>query len=110
MKASLRPGVSRERRIVVDRARTIGFMGEEARTYATPPMILDIEQTCRDLIVEHADAGEDSVGTEVVVRHIAPTLLGTTVDVAVTVISVDGSEVQFEATVSDGLGTVGAGT
>ena len=76
MKASLRPGVSRVSRIVVDRGRTISFMGEEARTYATPSMILDIEQTCRDLIVEHADPGEDSVGTEVVVRHLAPTLLG----------------------------------
>ena len=110
MKASLRPGVSRERRIVVDRVRTIGFMGEEARTYATPSMILDIEQTCRDLIVEHADAGEDSVGTEVVVQHLAPTLLGATVDVTVKVISVDGSKIQFEATVSDGLEAVGAGT
>ena len=36
MKASLRPGVSRVIRIAVDRARTISFMGEEARTYATP--------------------------------------------------------------------------
>jgi predicted thioesterase len=110
MKDSLRPGVSRVSRILVDRARTISFMGEDMRTYATPSMILDIEQTCRDLIVEHADAGEDSVGTEVVVRHLAPTLQGMTVEVTVKVLSVEGRKVQFEATVKDDLEAVGAGT
>ena len=85
-------------------------MGEDMRTYATPSMILDIEQTCRDLIVEHADEGEDSVGTEVVVRHLAPTLLGMTVEVTVTVLSIDGRKVQFEASVKDELEAVGAGT
>ena len=75
-----------------------------------PPMILDIEQTCRDLIVEHADAGEDSVGMEVVVRHLAPTLLGMTVEVTVKVLSVEGRKIQFEASVKDDLEAVGAGT
>jgi predicted thioesterase len=110
MKPSLRPGVTRVCRIVVDRARTISFMGEDMRTYATPSMILDIEQTCRDLIVEHADEGEDSVGTEVVVRHLAPTLMGMTVEVSVKILSIDGRKVQFEASVKDDLEVVGAGT
>ena len=46
MKASLRPGMSRVNRITINRERTIGFMGDEARTYSTPSMILDIEHTC----------------------------------------------------------------
>jgi fluoroacetyl-CoA thioesterase len=50
MKSSLRPGATRVNRILVGRERTIGFMGEEARTYGTPSMILDIEHTCRELI------------------------------------------------------------
>ena len=110
MKESLRPGVSRVIRIAVDRARTISFMGEDMRTYATPSMILDIEQTCRDLIVEHADEGEDPVGTEVVVRHLAPTLMGMTVEVTVKILSIEGRKVQFEASVKDDLEAVGAGT
>jgi predicted thioesterase len=110
MKESLRPGISRVCRIAVDRPRTISFMGEDMRTYATPSMILDIEQTCRDLIVEHADEGEDSVGTEVVVRHLAPTLIGMTVEITVTVLSIEGRKVQFEASVKDDLEAVGAGT
>src|SRR5690349_4297272 len=101
MKASLRPGVSRVNHLVVDRPRTIGFLGEDGRTYATPSMILDIEETCRDLVLEHTDDGEDSVGSEVMIRHLAPTPLGTTVTITVSVLSVKGRRIQLDATVRD---------
>jgi predicted thioesterase len=110
MKPSLRPGVSRVNRIQVNRERTIGFMGEEARTYATPSMVLDIEHTCRELIIEHADPGEDSVGMEVAVKHLAPTLMGMSVDVTVRVTAMEGRKVFFDATVKDELEDVGRGT
>jgi predicted thioesterase len=110
MKPSLCPGASRTNRITVNRERTIGFMGEEARTYATPSMVLDIEHTCRELIIEHADAGEDSVGMEIAVKHLAPTLLGMTVEVTTRVASVDGRKVAFEVTVKDELDNVGSGS
>jgi fluoroacetyl-CoA thioesterase len=109
MKSSLQPGATRVNRITIGRERTIGFMGEDARTYGTPSMILDIEHTCRELIIEHADSGEDSVGMEVAVKHLAPTLMGMTVDVTVRVTSVDGRKVVFEAAVKDELDNVGAG-
>jgi fluoroacetyl-CoA thioesterase len=110
MKASLQPGVTRVKRVEVDRARTIGFMGEEARTYATPSMILDIEHTCRELIIEHADPGEDSVGMEVCVKHLAPTLLGMTTEITVKVTAVEGRKIQFEVAVKDEFDAVGSGT
>jgi predicted thioesterase len=110
MKPSLRPGVSRVNRIQVNRERTIGFMGEEARTYATPSMVLDIEHTCRELIIEHADPGEDSVGMEVAVKHLAPTLMGMTVEIAVRVVTMEGRKIFFEATVKDEIEDVGRGT
>src|SRR5262245_37697483 len=110
MKPSLCPGASRVNRITIGPEHAISFMGEEARTYATPAMIRDIEYTCRDLILEHADAGEDSVGMEVAVKHLAPTLMGMTVEIAVRVTAVDGRKVLFEATVKDQLDTVGTGT
>jgi fluoroacetyl-CoA thioesterase len=109
MKPSLRPGISRTNRIAVGRERTIGFMGEEARTYATPSMILDIEHTCRELIIEHAEAGEDSVGMEVSVKHLAPTLMDMTVEITVRVTAMDGRKVTFEVAVRDELDDVGAG-
>jgi fluoroacetyl-CoA thioesterase len=110
MKPSLRPGITQINRIPIGRERTIGFMGEEARTYGTPSMILDIEHTCRELILHHADAGEDSVGMEVAVKHLAPTLMGMTAEITVRVTAVDGRKVLFEAVVKDELDTVGTGT
>jgi predicted thioesterase len=110
MKPSLHPGVERTNRIVIDDKRTISFMGEEARTYATPSMISDIEYTCRNLILEHADAGEDSVGMEVTVRHLAPTLKGMTAEVTVRITAVEGRKVSFEVSVRDELDQVGVGS
>ena len=110
MKSSLQAGATLTRRIVIDRDRTIGFMGEDARVYATPWMVLDIEETCRLLILEHADAGEDSVGIEVSVKHLAATLPGMTVEIAVKVASVEGRKVVFEIHAKDELDTISTGT
>jgi fluoroacetyl-CoA thioesterase len=110
MKSGLQSGVTRLNRITIDRSRTISFMGEEARTYATPSMILDVEHTCRALILEYTDPGEDSVGMEVAFRHLAPTLMDMTVEITVGVTAVEGRKITFEARVRDELDEVGAGT
>ena len=109
MKPSLKAGVTMNRRIAIDRDRTIGFMGEDARVYATPSMIMDIERTCRDLIMEHADAGEDSVGIEVAIQHLAASLTGMTADITVRVTAVEGRKVTFEVSAKDELEPIGAG-
>ncbi len=103
MKASLQPGLSRTTRIVIDRDRTIGFMGEEGRVYATPFLVRDIEHTCRDLILEHGDPNEESVGMEVAVKHLAPTLPGMTVEITATVSAVEGRKVSFSVSAKDDL-------
>jgi len=110
MKSSLQAGVTKTRQITVDRPRTIGFMGEEGRVYGTPFMILDIEETCRLLIKDHADATEDSVGIEVSIKHLAATLPGMTVEIAVKVISVEGRKVVFGIAAKDELDTISTGT
>lgn len=110
MKTSLQPGISLTRRVTVGNDRTVSFMGEEGRVYGTPFLIGDIEFACRDLLLEHADAGEDSVGTEVAVKHLAPTLPGSTVEITVTVTAVDGRKVTFAVAAKDELDTVSAGS
>jgi predicted thioesterase len=110
MKESLRPGVSRLNRLTVDKDRTIGFMGEEGRVYATPALVRDIEHTCRDLILEHAGDDEDSVGIEVSIRHLAATLLGMNVEISARVAAVDGRKVTFDIFAKDDLEQVCEGT
>jgi predicted thioesterase len=110
MKSSLRPGVSLVRRVTVEKEKTISFMGEEGRVYGTPFLVLDIEHTCRNLVLEHSDPGEDSVGTEVAIKHLAPTLPGSTVEITVTVTAVEGRKVTFAVTAKDEIDTIGSGT
>ena len=110
MKESLRPGVSLVNCIEVDRDRTIGFMGEEGRVYGTPYLVRDIEMTCRQLILDHGDAGEDSVGTDVSIKHLAPTLLGMSAEITATVSAVEGRKVTFAVTAKDDLDQICSGT
>ncbi|HZD24785.1 MAG TPA: thioesterase family protein [Alphaproteobacteria bacterium] len=107
MKDSLKPGLKLTQRFMVTHDNTIGFMGEALRVYATPAMVLDIERSCRELLMQHADPGEDSVGARVEIDHLGPTLIGMWVDVTVTVAEVDGQRVTFEAEVHDALDLVG---
>jgi fluoroacetyl-CoA thioesterase len=109
MKQSLRPGISKVKRFSVDRDRTISFMGEEGRVYATPSLVRDMEHTCRDLLIEHADEGEDSVGVEVTVRHLAATLPDMEVEITATVKSVEGRRVTFDLEAKDDIEQIGAG-
>jgi predicted thioesterase len=96
MKASLVTGVQSTTQLTVDRDRTIDFMGEAARVYATPVLMRDIEVACRNLLLQHLDAGEDSVGTRVEIDHVAASLLGMQVELSVRIVEVNGRAVTFE--------------
>ena len=109
MKDSLTAGVTATQKIAIDRDRTIGFMGDEGRVYSTPSMVRDIEYTCHELLNEHLDDGENSVGTHVSVDHIGATVEGDEVEVSITITAVEGRAVSFEATVKDSLEEVGRG-
>ena len=103
MKPSLQPGVTRSVRVDIDRERTIDFMGEKARVYATPMLVRDIEVTARELLLAHLDEGEDTVGTRVEIDHLAATLLGMEVEITVSVASVAGRAVSLEVSARDGV-------
>lgn len=105
MKASLAAGVSATSKLNVDRERTIDFMGEKARVYATPMLVRDIEMACRELLLQHLDRGEDSVGTRIELDHLAATLLGMPVELKVTVAEVKGRAITLDV---DGRDSVDA--
>jgi predicted thioesterase len=110
MKNSLKAGLSFSKTIAVDEARCIGFMGKEGMVYATPKMVSDVEYACRDFLLQHLDAGEDSVGTHVSIDHLAATPLGLKVSVEVRVAEMDRRKVSFAFSVKDPLEEVGRGT
>jgi predicted thioesterase len=107
MKPDFRTGLTRTQRVIVDRDRTIGFMGEALRVYSTPTMVSDIERTCKDFLAEYLSDEQNSVGMRVEIDHLGPALLDTWVDVKVTVTEVDRRKVTFEAEVRDALDVIG---
>lgn len=96
MKSTLAAGATATSKLAVDRERTIDFMGEKARVYATPMLVRDIEMACRELLLTHLDLGEDSVGTRIELDHLAPTLLGMSVEIRVTIAEVSGRAVTLD--------------
>jgi fluoroacetyl-CoA thioesterase len=109
MKESLEPGLSLTRRVTIDAPRTIDFLGESLRVYATPELVRDIELTCRELLRAHCAPGEDSVGTGIGITHGGATLLGMWVDINATVRSVEGRKVVFDVVARDAVEEVSRG-
>lgn len=110
MKDTLVPGMSMTKRIVVDKDRTVDFMGDELRVYGTPWMLKDMEVTCRNLIQDHLDAGQQSAGTHVNLDHVGACLLGSWVDITATVTGIDRRSVSFEVEACDALDVIGRAT
>jgi predicted thioesterase len=109
MSETLQPGLTVTRRIDIDRERTISFMGDECRVYATPKLLYDIEMACRDLLLQHIEPGKDSVGTRVELDHLGATLLGMWVEITVTLTAVNGGAVSFDFSARDAVEEVARG-
>jgi predicted thioesterase len=109
MKSTLQVGQTATRRITVDDARCIGFMGKEGMVYATPRMVLDVEHLCRDFLLEHVDEGEDSVGAHVSIDHLAATPAGLEVAIDIRVTDIEKRRVTFEFSVRDPIEDCGRG-
>jgi predicted thioesterase len=109
VKATLKEDLSFSKSLTVDEARCIGFMGKEGMVYATPRMVSDVEYACRDFLLQHLDAGEDSVGAHVSIDHLAATPMGLTVKIEARVVEVDRRKVTFEFAVHDPVEQAGRG-
>jgi len=110
MPAQLAPGAAHTRRLTVGRDRTIGFMGDDMRVYATPSMVNDVEYTCRDFLVRLLAEGQDSVGARVEIDHLAPTLLGMWADIRIEIAAIEKRRVTFAFEVRDAIEVVGRGS
>ena len=90
-------GMSAERTLVVPAERTVGhFVPDMPMVYATPMMILEMEMASGDAIRGHLQPGWVTVGTEVDIRHIGASLVGSTVRTTAKVIAVERRVIRFE--------------
>lgn len=109
MSESLKAGLTATRHVEIDRDRTISFMGDDCRVYATPKLLYDVEFACRDLLLEHIEPGKDSVGTRVELDHVGATLMGMWVDISVTLTEVNGNAVCFDFSAHDAVEEIARG-
>jgi fluoroacetyl-CoA thioesterase len=110
MKSDLSPGMSATTRITIDKPRTIDFLGEALRVYATPELVRDFEIACRQFLLRFTDTGEDSVGTGIHVTHSGATLLGMDVDITISVSKVEGRLVTFDLIARDSAEEISRGS
>ena len=80
------------------------------QVFATPVMILVMENAALNAIKPFLDAGESAVGTAVDVKHFAATPVGQTVRATAEVVGVEGKRVSFKVSASDGTEEIGNGT
>jgi fluoroacetyl-CoA thioesterase len=104
-------GLTGEHRCTVTPEIAVDFLGHEgARVLGTPFMIMLIEMTARNSMLPKLDAGYDSVGTEVCVRHLAATPMGMEVTFRTEVIEVNDRKVKFKVEAFDAKEQIADGT
>ncbi len=97
MKPELKPGVSDEQTITTTSEMGIVHLGPDAPSmYSTPAMVSLIEGTCVRLLSRYVDAGEQSVGYRIDIRHLAPTPVGKQVTAKVALREVNGRRYIFD--------------
>jgi fluoroacetyl-CoA thioesterase len=78
--------------------------------FATPMMIMAMENAALNAIRGYLDAGESAVGTAIDVRHLAATPVGHEVTAEAEVTRVDGRRVAFNVKARDEKEEIGRGT
>ncbi len=77
--------------------------------FATPVMIMVMENAALNAIRAYLDPGESAVGMTVNVRHLAATPVGRLVTGEAEVTKVDGRQIEFTVRATEGDKEIGAG-
>lgn len=77
--------------------------------FSTPAMILLMELAAKRVLEPYLERGEQSVGMEVDVQHLAATPIGAAVHGEARISDVDGRQVQFEVAAYEGDQLIGRG-
>ena len=78
--------------------------------FATPVMIMVMENAALNAIKAYLDPGESAVGTSVNIRHVAATPVGRVVTGGAEVTKVDGRRIDFAVRATEGTKEIGAGS
>jgi len=107
----VQPGMRHEETFLVEESHLAQHVGSgSARVLATPWMIAFMERTAHRLIMQQLPEGYSSVGVLVNVRHLAPSLLGSRVQVRAEVLALEEGRVTLKVEARDEVELIGEGT
>jgi fluoroacetyl-CoA thioesterase len=116
MRPTLKPGLTHrvtyqvaERTTVPQTYPEFPAIAGMPKVFATGFMIILMECACTELLAEHLDGGEGSLGVHIDVSHIAPTPVGMTVTVDAECVQIVDRRVGFRVRAHDGLDLIGEG-
>ena len=97
--------------VLVTNDNAISFLGrDDARVLATPWLIMYLEMTSRDTVKPFLLDSEDTVGTQVNVKHLAATPIGMKARFQAEVIALNGRRVDFRVEAWDDRDKIAEGT
>ncbi len=104
-------GMTGRHEVLVTRELTVGArLDGMPFVFGTPMMILAMEMASAAAVAPHLPEGWVTVGSEVNVRHLAPTPVGRTVLATARVLEVSGRAMLLAVEAHDGVQKIGEGT
>ncbi|MEU7748803.1 thioesterase family protein [Nonomuraea sp. NPDC049158] len=108
---TLAPGLRSQLLIMVERSDTAEKIGSgDVPVLATPRLLALAERATVEAVHAHLAPGETTVGTRVELEHLAPSPLGTHVQITTELTEVDGRRLVFGFEARDKRSVVGRGT
>jgi len=108
---TIKPGlIAEENDTVTDKNTAISLGSGGLAVFATPAMIALMEKAALNAIAPCLPPGWSTVGTEVHIKHTAPTPVGMKVCTKAELLSIDGRNLYFKVEAFDETGIIGEGT
>lgn len=103
-------GLSHTLAVPVVRGLSADALGNPGvRAYATPMLVLGVEQAAVAAITPYLDEGLISLGTHIDLRHLAPTPVGSEVRIHVRLEAAEGRRLRFSVVAEDGIERIAVG-
>ena len=96
--------------LVEERHLAINVGSGDLPVLATPVMVMLMENAAMKSVADTIADDETTVGAQVSVSHLRPTLLADTVNATATLVEIDGRKLTFRVIAEDSKGLVGEGT
>ena len=107
----LKIGLENELEIIITPQDTAKSYGSgKLDVFATPAMIALMEKTALQLVAPFLAEGQDTVGTEINVKHIKATAVGQRVECYAKLHEIDEKKITFIVEAYDEKGLIGTGT